>query len=112
MNVQTAIRLHNPSAPPSPYRPRTAYDLMATILETLTNDGWAVEPGSVSSEGLSVVISGTLHRLTLDDGDLMDDADWVAYTDRMEVRHAEMAREAQERIDRDWMADTGADVPF
>jgi hypothetical protein len=106
------IRLHNPSQPPSPYRPRTASDLMACIVEALTRDDWGIEPGSISPEGLSVVASGTLFRLTLDDGELMDNADWIAYTDRMEVRHAEMAREAQERIDRDWMAETGDDMAF
>lgn len=87
-------------------RYRTVSALLATIAEAL-NEGACVEPGSIDTHGMNVLCDGVLYRLSITDGDTMDDADWVAYVDRRDA-----AREAQETIDRDWMADTDNNMPF
>lgn len=51
--------------PPPPPRPRTISVLLDTIAEALNADGATVDPASIDTAGLSIVVDGRLFRLDL-----------------------------------------------
>jgi hypothetical protein len=59
-------------------RARTMGDLLEAIADALGADDWAVEHGTLDTQGMTVVDSrtGCLYRLELADDGMLDDADW------------------------------------
>jgi hypothetical protein len=89
--VKTLAANTDPRKPmPSAYQSRTMGAILNRIAIALDGDGSWIEPGSIDSSGLTVVASGMLFRVELDDAGIIDDADYQ--------------RHAQELIDRGQMS--------
>jgi hypothetical protein len=99
--------------PPPPRRPTTASAILDTIAEALNRDGAIVLPVDIDSSGLLLTTCcGFRYRLELNSDDqceLVDAAEWEVLTD---AYHAYTKGRDFEPVDRDWMGDSGEEIPF
>ncbi len=62
---------------PFPPRRQTRDALLVSIAEALNRDGATVDFKSIDTHGLSLITcDGMRYRLELDEGELLDDAEW------------------------------------
>ena len=101
MTVRKPLTIYNPMHKSA----RVIAALLTAIETALENDGASIEPGSIDTAGMTIVVDGTLYRLEIREESRLYPSQ-EDYEPRLDARLDEL------KSDRDWMSDSGDDIAF